>query len=813
MPRRVVPGSITQPYQQRQGDFSPDLVGNQFTNGSSFFTFGNFALTTNNSLVTGEFFNTGQFSEVITLENLELTEEESIEINQQTNNLNVVLKTNPNKLNDYVYFSDARKFVETELIDILNKWKGGLFIRFSYVNDTVTDFNYNSDKDISYFTISKNIIDNPFSITTENLPDLTTKQSDISFIQNSFKNYEITNDYGDFKIIGYTGNTETDDYIKVETKGLAWPTLVSSATTAGSFQYYLKPNDETLNKLFFEKLSLFQRQLMNRNSLPKKYTITLSKMSDTAFGQPANSFEDFTWPTSDGYNLDYNGIPYGQYVEKLLTFAADFDSEITNIMVRRLVADAIFEFDTPGNGTDPNSGRKMDKLMKIWGREYDKIKTYIDSISFANVITYDGIENTPDELIKLMASNLGFDTIQSFSDNNLIKFFQQTRGGVFNSQQTNMSLSEMDREFWRRLVINAWWLFKSKGTRKVIEFFLDLFNIDECLVTFDEIVYVAENKLNYPTVIRTLLNYYGFIPEFEDIQVDSDGYPKILPNTDDYYFQLNGFWYDGGVEPNTKPDVKGNNPHFGPYDFGRAYFEKYTCLLNNFEPVTTTVNLNLLTFNYFTDYTLGSVEGTGQVIIEGNNVEATTNVGVGSILNTYNQFYGEEMNLTDRVENAVVISAGRDDETSNTGLSSFHINFFTGDEEQCLIDNCPNNISLDESGVITYVEQNGEGYTLFDTSCCEYFGYQNYLNINDGTSPCYWCPPLNNIAEFPLINGDIQLIIITPNGEEKSPTESCCTKRGGEWVIPLELIDGELVEGKPYCKKIPTVLPDNEETG
>ena len=80
MPKRVVPGSITTPYQKREGDFSPDLVGNQFTSGNAFFTFGNFSLTTNNSTAAGEFFNTGEFSEIITLDNLQITESESIEI-------------------------------------------------------------------------------------------------------------------------------------------------------------------------------------------------------------------------------------------------------------------------------------------------------------------------------------------------------------------------------------------------------------------------------------------------------------------------------------------------------------------------------------------------------------------------------------------------------------------------------------------------------------------------------------------------------------------------------------------------------------
>lgn len=817
MPRKVIPGSITKPYEKGEGDFSPNLVGNQSTGGNSFFTFGNFSLTTNSGNVTGEFLNTGEFSDVITLDTLQITEVDSKEISEQTNNLEVRLKTNPNKLNDYVYFSDARKFIETEVVDILNKWKGGIYISFSYINDTVTDFHYNPDKNTSYFTISKNIIINPYNIVTENVPELTTKQNDISFIQNAFKNYQITNEYGDYDVIAYTGNTVSDDYIRLETKGLAWPTLASSGLTSGTFEYYLKPNDNILDKIFFSKLSPFQTQLLNKNSLPKKYTISLSKQSETAFGQPVNALESFTWPTSDDYNLAYDGRDYGQYIEKLLRFGAYFDSEITNIMVRKLVAKAIFEFDTPGDGTNPNSGQKMSKLVKIWGREFDKIKTYIDSISFANVLTYDGIENTPDELIKLMASNLGFDTIQSFSDNNLIKFYQQTSGGVFNEQQTNMSLSEMDKEFWRRLVINAWWLFKSKGTRKVIEFFLNFFNINECLVTFDEIVYVAENKLNYPELVRLLLGYYGFLPPDETIASDSDGYPKILPNTNNYYFQLNGFWYDGGVEPNTKPDMKGNNPHFGPYDFGKAYFEKYTCLINNFEPVNQIVDLNLLEFNYFTDYSLGTVEGTGQVIVEGNNVNSTTNTEVGNTLTDYNPFYAEVMNQNSRIENAIALNAGLSDETSNNGLSSFHINFISGDrtELDCLTDNCPDNIQFESNGLITYVEQNGIEYTLEDEDCCNFSGYNNYFNINDGTTPCYWCPPLDVFVEQETATDTI-LLILNPNGVLETPLESCCIIRGGNWFTPTSTgPNNEIIFGKPYCQKInPELEPEeNEEVG
>jgi hypothetical protein len=816
MAKRVVPGSLTQPYKSRESDFSPNLVGRQVTSGNAFFTSGNFSLTTNSSALTSEFINTGEFSEVLTLDNLNITLQESVDISNDTNSLSVKLKPKKRDLTSFVYFSDARKFIEAEVLDVITKWKGGLYIRFSYINDTVTDFSYNSDKNISFFTISKNIIENPFSLTTEDIPNLGTvdNNNDISFLQTNFKNYQISNEFGNFDIIGYTGNSQTSDYIKIQTKGLAWPTLVTSASTGGSFEYYLKPSQQSLNKYFYTQLSPFQRLLMDENTIPK-YTITLTRPTENIVGNSFINNEKFTWPLSDGYNIEYYGRRYADYLTRLLKFSAYFDSEITNIMVRRLVAKAIFEFDTAGDGQDPNSGRKMDKLMKIWGRQYDQVKTYIDNISFANVVTYDGEGNMPDELIKMMAKNLGFDTLQSFSSNKLIDFLIKTSNSVFRDGDSGVTTSEMDLELWRRLIINAWWLWKSKGTRKVIEFFLNLFNIDECLVDLDEIVYLAETKLDYPEVISQLLNYYGFIPEDITLPIDQQGYPKILPNSINYYFQLDGFWYDGGVPENTKPDKKGNNPHFGPYDFGRAYFDKFRCFIPNFTPTTETVNLNLLTFNYFTDYSLGTIEGTGETTITVDN-DSSVATTTGNLLNTYNDFYATVMEEQERVENAQILNAGSDDSISNNGQSSFHINFFAGNEQECITEFCPSETGYQlesPSGIVTYTEQATES-TVFTLPleleiCCKNLGYNNYFNVEDGTTPCYWCPPSDSFTEEVVVGQGTLLIVIRPDGTQETPSQSCCVIRGGLWITPTTTgPNGELIEGEPFCKKNETTDPN-----
>jgi len=815
MAQKVVPGSITKPYTPQPGDFSPNLVGFQFTKGNSLLTFGNFEITTNLEPLTGEIFNTGQFSDTFNLDNLNLTEQESNTIYVNSlNNLSVTLKNDKTNFLNYVYFSDSVNFVEKEVSEIVLNWKGSLFLQKSSINDTVIDFSYNINNDTTTFKIPVLAAQNIFGLFTFETTDTVTDENNISVLKQSFLNYEISNSYGKFSLVNYTGNTPTNNYITVKTKGLAWPNLYTGSTTSGSFTYHLKPTEETLNKVFYSRLSDFQTHLLNRLTTPK-YTLILNIPRTNDQGFVINDTFKLTWPTPDGYNIDIgannpilnptsNQISYGSYLNSLFNLAKNFDSEITNIAARRLVSSSIFEFDTAGDGTE-NSGRKLNKLIKIWGREYDAIKKYIDAISFANTVTYSGKDNTPDELIKMMAKTLGFDTIQSFSNNDLINYLVKTTNSVFSGQSRSLTTQELDTELWRRLIINAWWLFKSKGTRKVIEFFLKLFQIDECLIDFNEYVYLAEQRLSRIDTLIQLDTILGPGAYFEDdLPFDFDGYPRILPDTPEYYFQLDGFWYDGGVRTGDIPDVNGNNPHFGPYDYGAKYFNKFRCFIDDFEPISETINLNTLTFNYFTDYTLGSVEGGQQNVISINENGSSNDLIPTNNLALYSDFYADIMNTTGRVSpNLTIINAGRTDQDSNNGTSSFQINFFAGDKVECGLD-CPEVTRLWRNGNIQYESPVGSnnweeirneeccselgGYSLFDDTFT-FVPSPGLAEEEGGPTKCYWCPPKEYLieteingtnssgfpAEFTLLGFDTgqQLVSIT--------TRECCERSGGKW--------------------------------
>ena len=225
--------------------------------------------------------------------------------------------------------------------------------------------------------------------------------------------------------------------------------------------------------------------------------------------------------------------------------------------------------------------------------------------------------------------------------------------------------------------------------------------------------------------------------------------------------------------------MNGNNPHYGPYDFGKSYFDKFRCFIDGFVFSSETVNLNQLSFNYFTDYGFGTVEPSpGVLVISGETVSTGPPPPPTP---SYGLFYGSLMNDTDRITSGSTVElAGKTDEYVNTGKYSIKINFNTGKGDECII--CPPSINLSKyspnSGVVTYID----GETLFGVDskkCCDFYGYYTYPQ-EDSTELCYWCPPLSTFFKFdgPLING---VLFKDPNNNFVKPSKECCTLRGFAW--------------------------------
>lgn len=733
---KVVPRSLTDAYKRREGDFSPDLVGLQFTSGDAFFTFGNFNVTTNVSpRLSKDFILGGEWSEYYNLENLNLSQSDSITL--ETNDLNIFLNFDPNNISRYVYFGSFYELIRVTLEQIIQKWKGSIYLNpLSKTNiavNTVLSFQYDQINGVASFLIPKSVISNPFELIVDDNQDFVDLKPDEIFnLSRDYSKYVIEINGNQFPVVGYTGSTTNYSYIRVNTKGNPFTQL--SGSTFGSLTYHLKPNNNEVN-LFFEELTDFENLILNRMTVPQ-YTCSFSVPSEVD-GFIFNSNKNFTWPVSDGYNIDINTRDYETYVNSILETANQFDLYKTDLMVRRFVSESINEYDTDGGGQEIY-GRKVNKLLKIYGREFDEVKKYIDGISFANVVTYDKLDNTADELIKIMAKTLGFDVLLTVgTDNfNLKEITDKPLTTVFSGQSMGLSTKELDIELWRRLVINAWWLWKSKGTRKVIEFFFSLFNIPQCMLSLNEFVYLAENRLNTVEIYEILANLYGGIENVDltTIPMDDFGFPSKLPETIINYFQMDGFWYNGGSE-----NTIGNNPHIGPYDYGKKYFNQYECFIDStvLQGLRNTTVTIPKTENLFNNYN----KGTFSVDTES-----------GLPIPYYGSDYANTLNNNGQINNATVTSAGLTEPKTiyappieQEGSQTFMGLTFETNSDVCNL--CPE-IFYGEDGIVYNLN---DKKPITDEKCC----MGTWLaSAPTETTPPIVCPPSKDV----LVNQNDRLV-------------------------------------------------------
>jgi len=628
-------------------NFSDGLVGNQgiaATNGNtSVFTFGNFVTTTNYEGRTSRIFSTNKFSNYYSLSTYNLLPDENEVLIK--NNVNVTLNLDNSDLSNFVYFGSATEFIRVTLEKIITDWPASLYLNplrsdgiNTIVGDTVSNYTYDPILNTSKFEVDTNFINNKFNInylkngTVINTFNEENKTRNLTV---KFNEYAIDINGNEYNIINFTGaTTESNDTIIIETSGD--PFGFNGSVNSNPI-YHIKPNSVNVEK-FFNGLSDYETNILNRLTIPI-YTSKFEFKRREDDGTVSFGEEILSWPVSDGYNIDYDTTDYINFVSELLKTTKDKDGIETNLMARFLTAQAISDFDTlPAyNGTEEETaGQKMNRTLKIYGREFDEIKKYIDSISFANVVSYDKKKNTPDQLVKYLARVLGWELTSSIVENDIISSYLKVGARSYAGHSRGLTPAEAEIELWRRLILNSSWIWKSKGTRKAIEFFFKLIGTPDGLIDFDEYVYVAKEPIDMDLFYATLINN-NLDLDLSLYNVDNDGYPKFLRDTTDMYFQKGGQWYRETGGPNASQYIlAGNNPHVGPYDGGKEYINQLMNIIPSFTPFTlTSTTITTGTTKLFTNYNSGIINqysGDTYVDLKNDNgitsglVNADTNI-------------------------------------------------------------------------------------------------------------------------------------------------------------------------------------------
>ena len=605
-------------------NFTEDLVGNQQTEGddgtgaNSNFTLNNFVITTNFEGRTSRLYDTKKFSDFITLNTLDISSIEATKL--LSNNINIKINLDNTNLSNFAYFGSATEFVRVSLENIITSWPASLYMVPSRLNNlgvttngfTVLNYNYDLLLNKAKFTVDTNFINNKFDINYQkngNIVDTFNEGNDLRNLSANFSSYVILVGDDEYPIIGYSGSeNKLNDYINFEVYGD--PFKVSGGTNL-MLRYHIKPKNLLVEE-FFNSLNGFESNLLNRLVTPK-YTSEYDYQVESDTGVLINRSQKLTWPVTDGYNIDFSTNDYTEFVTKLVEISNDKDALQSNLVARFLTSESISDFDTlptcDGN-TQETSGQKMNKTLKIYGREFDEVKKYIDGISYANVVTYDKKDNTPDQLVKNLARILGWELVSSVLNEDLVSSYLLPKKSSLLGQSRGLTAQEADIEMWRRLILNSAWIWKSKGTRKAVEFFFKFIGAPEGLINFNEFVYSVKSPINMELFMSVLENN-NLDTNLDFYNVDSEGYPKFFDNTSDMYFQKGGKWYRETGGANATQNIStGNNPHVGPYDNGREYINQLNNIIPSFSAFTlTSTTTTTSSEQLFSNYNSGIFNG------------------------------------------------------------------------------------------------------------------------------------------------------------------------------------------------------------
>ena len=181
--------------------------------------------------------------------------------------------------------------------------------------------------------------------------------------------------------------------------------------------YHIRPKYEYYVD-FIDSLDSFQKILMSLKTEPI-YKATFETISEGNVAYE-NRLVDYIFPIDDGgYNLDIQSMAYNVYLSSLVNIATYYDEHFSDNMYRNMTHESIKNMDwtyrTPDddNADDYDNGEtRVAQLIRLFGREFDEIKYYIDNIKNANTITYNDINNTPNYFLSDNLELKGWDAQQ-----------------------------------------------------------------------------------------------------------------------------------------------------------------------------------------------------------------------------------------------------------------------------------------------------------------------------------------------------------------------------------------------------------------
>lgn len=365
-----------------------------------------------------------------------------------------------------------------------------------------------------------------------------------------------------------------------------------------------RPNKDKIEE-FFDSLDNFEKILMNRDT---DYTAIFEVMEENSFGY-RTEMKTFKFPkTFGGYNLSVGDAAYNMYVSSLQKYASFYDEIFCDNLWRSMTHESIKNFDWTftreyGVGEEEEyvyGGTRIQKTLRLFGREFDEIKTYIDALKNYQKVDYGKNNSLPDYFLTDALSTEGWDVENIYPFNDKLKQISKlngitpyhesyvidgyTNGYFYRCESCNnskpsiikadgskseiydnclktirplikqyinkkeYSLLDVNNHFMKMLKLNSKAIFRKKGTIQAIESLLGVFGLKSkrWVDAYDKTSRQYDRKYEADYEIKEYITATNYIEDHWDGTVNMNKYDwynstKTIPyDTADY---RNGIYY------------------------------------------------------------------------------------------------------------------------------------------------------------------------------------------------------------------------------------------------------------------------------
>jgi hypothetical protein len=599
-----------------EGTFADNLVGFQLVQGGGL-TQGNFEFVEGATEKVDRKFIIGVFSSPITLDTLQidnLLEARSI----IAKNFQVYPNFDLSIVTNFTIYGSLSKRLETSVQRIISFFPAAIELSpisssFASVN-TATSILYDPITNSTSLQIDMSVSINPFNIDTSinagrNISSLEIPVSYLRNFTDEFKKYALFINGGEYDVLSITATTLVNSGIlTIVVQGNPF-----SGSAVSSDYLILRPQTYYTEQTFKQSFDEVESFLLNRLVDPI-YTASFQVPEESNSGQYYIAFKQVTWPLLGQWNLDILSVAFDGYLSQLSDIGTRIDEYKTNLITRFLTTDSLKEFDT--------YDQKIVKVFQIYGRSFDEIKHFIDALAFMNSVNYTIQNDIPSQLLKNLAETLGWKTnISPITDTDFLNsVFGYSVETEFPGYSRAMTPDELNYQYYRNLILNSAYLFKSKGTRKSIEGLMRLIGAPEALIEFNEHIYLAGQRINMsqfnnryaqitggtyvnrtpildPSDVYSILGtaYTGttvfsvlqnVTTVREDYPVDESGLPRMPEESETFFFQLGAGWYQRTPD-HRSPEIinyttsvfTGSNfniqTELEPFTYGQKYLDRY----------------------------------------------------------------------------------------------------------------------------------------------------------------------------------------------------------------------------------------------